>query len=186
MRHNKHRHQLGVKKEHRIALMANMASSLFIHGKINTTLAKAKALRPFAEKIITLAKKAEASENTAAAVHYRRQAIAKIRNPKAVQILFNERVSEFADRSGGYTRIYKLGRRVGDAAEVALIELIDASDEGYSKPKKSKKAKSKSAKPKAKAEEAVAEEAEVVEEVTVEAEAKSEKEEAPAAEETKK
>jgi large subunit ribosomal protein L17 len=162
MRHNKHRHQLGVKKEHRIALMANMASSLFIHGKINTTLAKAKALRPFAEKIITLAKKAEATENTAASVHYRRQAIAKLRNPKAVQILFNERVSEFMERQGGYTRIYKLGRRVGDAAEMALIELIEASDEGYTKPKKSKKAKKSPAKAKA-SEDTVEEAVETVE-----------------------
>lgn len=160
MRHNKHRHQLGVKKEHRIALMANMASSLIIHGRIKTTLAKAKALRPFVEKIITLSKKANSTDNAAAAVHYRRQALAKIRNKQAVSILFNEKASEFANRAGGYTRIYKVGTRIGDAAEMALIELIAADDEGYTKPTSKKTAKKK---PAAKKEEAVAEEV-VVEE----------------------
>lgn len=169
MRHKKHRHQLGVKKEHRIALMANLASSLIIHGRIKTTLAKAKALRPFVEKIITLAKKAESSDSPAAAVHYRRQALAKIRNKEALRILFNEKVGEFTNRSGGYTRIYKVGTRIGDAAEMGLIELIAADDEGYTKPKAKKAAKKKST-PKAEAEETVAEEtaveadAEVVEE----------------------
>lgn len=138
MRHNKHRHILGVKKEHRAALMANLASSLIIHGRIETTLAKAKALRPFVEKIITLAKKAKTSENRAAAVHYRRQAISKIRNKDAVSVLFNEKVDAFLERKGGYTRIYKLGHRIGDAAEIAIIELIAAEDEGYSKPKAKK------------------------------------------------
>ena len=140
MRHNKHRHILGVKKEHRAALMANLASSLIIHGRIETTLAKAKALRPFVEKIITLAKKAKTSENRAAAVHYRRQAISKIRNKDAVAVLFNEKVDAFLERKGGYSRIYKLGHRIGDAAEIAIIELIAADDEGYSKPKTKKQA----------------------------------------------
>lgn len=144
MRHKKHRHQLGVKKEHRIALMANLASSLIIHGRIKTTLAKAKALRPFVEKIITLAKKAEKSESPAAAVHYRRQALAKIRNKEALRILFNEKVGEFTNRSGGYTRIYKVGTRIGDAAEMGLIEFIAADDEGYTKPKAKKAVKKKS------------------------------------------
>ena len=76
MRHNKHRHVLGVKKQHRAALMANLASSLILHGRIKTTLAKAKATRPFVEKLITLAKKAKLAENQSAAVHYRRQAVA--------------------------------------------------------------------------------------------------------------
>lgn len=126
--------------------MANLASSLIIHGRIKTTLAKAKALRPFIEKIITLAKKAKASDNTAA-VHYRRQALSKIRNKEALKILFNEKVDEYMDRTGGYTRIYKIGPRIGDAAEMGLIELIAADDEGYSKPKR-KVAKKKSSKPK--------------------------------------
>ena len=71
MRHRKHRHQLGVKKEHRISLMANLAVALFVHGRIQTTLAKAKALRPFAEKLITLAKKAAQTEDNARKLHYR-------------------------------------------------------------------------------------------------------------------
>ncbi len=171
MRHNKHRHILGVKKEHRAALMANLASSLIIHGRIKTTLAKAKATRPFVEKIITLAKKAKTSENKAAAVHYRRQAIAKIRNKEAVSILFNEKVEEFLERQGGYTRIYKVGTRLGDAAEMGIIELIAGDDEGYTKPKKAKKASSK--KKAAPAQEAKAEEVEEeAEEVSEEADTK--------------
>jgi len=138
MRHNKHRHILGVKKEHRAALMANLASSLIIHGRIQTTLAKAKALRPFIEKIITLAKKAKISENKASAIHFRRQALSKIRNKDAVEVLFNEKVDAFLARKGGYTRIYKLIPRIGDAADMAIIEFIAADDEGYSKPKAKK------------------------------------------------
>ena len=162
MRHNQHRHTLGVKKEHRLALMANLASSLIIHGRIKTTLAKAKALRPFAEKLITLAKKAKASDSAATAVHYRRQALSRLRNKDALKILFNEKVDEFAERTGGYTRIYKLGPRVGDAAEMGLIELIAADDEGYSKPKR-KAAKKKSTKPKGESKAKVEEQEEVVE-----------------------
>ena len=173
MRHNKHRHILGVKTQHRAALMANLASSLIIHGRINTTLAKAKATRPFVEKLITLAKKAKLSESKATAVHYRRQALAQLRNKDAVAILFNEKVDQFLERQGGYSRIYKLIPRIGDAAEMAIIELIDADDEGYSKAKKTKKASSK----KAKKETVVEETTEVVAEAeTVEAEAAESKE----------
>lgn len=132
MRHLKHRHELGVKKAHRAALMANLACALIKEGRIQTTLAKAKALRPFIEKLITLAKRGTLAD--------RRLAASRIRNKEAVQILFNEKVSEFKDRPGGYTRIYKTGTRIGDAAEMALIELIPAADEGFGK-KKRKKAK---------------------------------------------
>jgi large subunit ribosomal protein L17 len=142
MRHLKHRHQLNVKKEHREAMMASLASALFTHGRIQTTLAKAKALRPYAEKVITYSKKAALSEDKAVKLHYRRLAIATIRDVDAVAKLFNERASEFVKRPGGYTRIYKLGARIGDAAEIAIIELIAASDEGYKKSaKKAKPAK---------------------------------------------
>lgn len=168
MRHNKHRHVLGVKKQHRAALMANLATSLIIHGRIQTTLAKAKATRPFVEKLITLAKKAKASESKTAAVHYRRQALSKLRSKEAVAILFNEKVDQFVERQGGYSRIYKLVPRVGDAANMAIIELIDADDEGYTKPKKGKKAGSKRVKA-----ESVKEEAS---EPVAEAEAKAEAE----------
>jgi large subunit ribosomal protein L17 len=131
MRHLKHKFQLGRKKEHRIALMSNLGAALLRHGKIQTTLPKAKALRPFVEKIITLAVKASASPERA--LHYRRQALSKIRDKEAVGILFNERASNFLERPGGYTRIYKLGTRIGDAAEMAVIQLIPAEDEGYPK-----------------------------------------------------
>lgn len=137
MRHSKHRYQLGVKKEHREALMANLAAALFIHSRIKTTLPKAKALRPFAEKIITLAKKAAQTDDRVKKLHYYRLALARVRNEDAVAILFNKRASEFAARNGGYTRIYKLAiPRIGDGAEQALIELIAADDEGYKKVKK--------------------------------------------------
>lgn len=138
MRHGNHRHQLGVKKAHRTALVANLAVALFTHGRIETTLAKARALRPFAEKIITLAKKAALSDNPAEKLHYRRLAVSRIRDPKTVALLFDTKVQEFVDRPGGYTRIYKLIPRRGDAASMALIDLIDASDEGYSSTRKKK------------------------------------------------
>lgn len=147
MRHNKHRHQMGVKKEHRASLMASLASALFRHDRIETTLGYAKALRPFAEKVITLAKKAAATEDTAKKLHYRRNALAKLRDVSAVHFLFVEKVSKFLNRQGGYTRIYKLVPRKGDAADMAIIELIEADDQGYKAVEK----------PAEKAEEAVAE-----------------------------
>ena len=132
MRHRKHKHQLGVKKEHRLALIANLAAALLNHGRIQTTLAKAKALRPFVEKVITLARKANGA-STERALYLRRLAIARVRDKSAVHLLFDKRVEEFLTRDGGYTRIYKVGTRVGDGAEMALIELIDKDDEGYRK-----------------------------------------------------
>ena len=128
MRHSKRRHVLGVSGPHRSAMMGNLAVALITHGRIETTLAKAKALRPFIEKVITLAKKAEKANDAARKLHFRRLAIARVRDKKAVAALFDERVSEFTNRAGGYTRIYKIGQRVGDAAEMALIELIDGND----------------------------------------------------------
>ena len=130
MRHLKHRHQLGVKKEHRQAIMASLSAALFRHDRIQTTLGYAKALRPFAEKIITLAKKAAATDDTAKKLHFRRLALAKVRDESAVHFLFADKVQKFLKRSGGYTRIYKLVPRVGDAANMAIIELIEADDEG--------------------------------------------------------
>jgi large subunit ribosomal protein L17 len=127
MRHNKHRAILGVKKEHRSALMANLASHLFLHGKIQTTLAKAKALRPFAEKVITMAKKAASSESVARKIHLRRLAIARVRDEVAVKKLFEDGVVPFMGRHGGYTRISKLMPRVGDAAPLAFIQYVDAT-----------------------------------------------------------
>jgi len=169
MRHRKHSNQLGVKKEHREALLANLSTALITHGKIKTTLKKAKALRPFVEKVITLAKKGS--------LHNRRLAISRVRDTGAVHELFEEKVEQFRERNGGYTRIYKLGTRRGDAAEMALIELIDADDEGYAKKSKPKAKSKKSAKP------AVAEEASVADEAAVEEEVPAAEEQAPAEEE---
>jgi len=166
MRHSKRRHSLGVSGPHLSAMMGNLAVALITHGRIQTTLTKAKALRPFIEKIITFAKKAEAANDTARKLHYRRLAISRVRDKKAVAKLFDERASEFTDRNGGYTRIYKVGQRIGDAAEMALIELIDGNDEGYSKKpakKATKKATNKAAKAEAEVTEAEVTEAEVTE-----------------------
>jgi len=154
MRHSKHKHLLGVKSAHRLSLMANMCCALIENGRIRTTLAKAKALRPSIEKIITLAKKAHISEDPAKKVHYRRLAIARLRNKKSVQKLFDELAEDFVNRTGGYTRIYKLAiPRLGDAADMAIVEFVKASDKGYGKRKGSGKKtdkKSKFSKPKQK------------------------------------
>ena len=143
MRHLKHHFQLSVKQEHRKSLMANLASQLFLHEKIKTTLIKAKALRPFAERIITLAKRAALAERPEQRLHCRRLAIARIRNEAAVKKLFDETVSQFLKREGGYTRIYKLMSRVGDGAPMALIQLVEAPSEKRRSTKKAKGAKSK-------------------------------------------
>ena len=152
MRHNKHHASLGVTREHRKAMLSNMGASLIRHGRIQTTLTKAKALRPFIEKVITKAKKAAAAPEKKDALHLRRMALKDIRDEGAVTLLFNEKAAQFAKRSGGYTRIYKLGaQRQSDAAEMALIEFVKADDPGYKK-SKGKKAKGKKAKaPKAEA-----------------------------------
>ncbi len=134
MRHNKHRASLGVTREHRAAMLSNMGASLIRHGRIQTTMTKAKALRPFIEKVITKAKKAAVQKEKSAALHLRRLALRDVRDQEAIDILFKEKHKEFAGRAGGYTRIYKLGpRRISDAAELALIELIKADDPGYKK-----------------------------------------------------
>ena len=144
MRHNKHHASLGVTREHRKAMLSNMGASLIRHGRIETTLTKAKALRPFIEKVITKAKNAAAATEKKDALHLRRMALKDIRDEGAVTLLFNEKAAQFAKRPGGYTRIYKLGpQRIGDAAEMALIEFVGAEDTGY---KKSKGAKKKGAK----------------------------------------
>jgi large subunit ribosomal protein L17 len=107
-------------------------------------LTKAKALRPFIEKVITKAKKAAAKTEKKDQIHLRRLALADVRNEDAVTKLFNETYKEFANRNGGYTRIYKLGQqRISDAAELALIEFVKADDVGYKKSKGRKPAKAK-------------------------------------------
>src|SRR5215212_7479075 len=149
MRHNKHHASLGVTREHRESMLSNLAASLLEHGRIQTTLTKAKALRPFVERVITKAKQAAAvpqqnGKTAARAIHLRRLALADVRNEDAITKLFNETYKEFVNRNGGYTRIYKLGaQRQSDAAELALIEFVKAEDTGYKKSKGKKSAKSK-------------------------------------------
>ena len=117
MRHGNKRNALGRTSEHRDALLRNMATSLFRHGRSETTTAKAQELRPFAEKLITLAKRGD--------LHARRQAGAEIQDKDVLHSLFAEIAPRFAERAGGYTRVLKTGFRQGDGAETALIELVD-------------------------------------------------------------
>ncbi len=117
MRHRVAHRKLGRTTEHRISLLRNLAASLFIHERIRTTLAKAKELRPFAERLITLSKKDS--------LHARRQALRIMVHKEAVTKLFRDLSARFADRPGGYTRILKLGPRRGDGAPMAYIELVD-------------------------------------------------------------
>ncbi|MFK8298518.1 50S ribosomal protein L17 [Capnocytophaga cynodegmi] len=117
MRHGNKINHLGRKTAHRKAMLANMACSLIEHKRINTTLAKAKALKLFIEPLVTKSK-----EDT---THNRRIAFSKLRNKYAVTELFKEVSVKVGDRPGGYTRIIKLGNRLGDNAEMALIELVD-------------------------------------------------------------
>src|SRR5258706_11854802 len=161
MRHNKHHASLGVTVEHRRAMLSNLAASLITHGRIKTTLTKAKALRPFIEKVITKAKQAAAKTDPKDALHLRRLAHSDVRDETALTLLFNEKHKEFTNRQGGYTRIYKLGQqRLGDAAELALIEFVKADDVGYKKSKGRKSAKAKKPRaPKAAASEAAPAEA---------------------------
>jgi large subunit ribosomal protein L17 len=149
MRHKKHHASLGVTREHREAMLSNLAAALIRHGRIQTTLTKARALRPFIEKVITKARRAAAApqengKTSPRAIHLRRLALADVRDEDAVTKLFNETCKEFANRNGGYTRIYKLGqRRISDAAELALIEFVKAEDAGYKKARGRKPARAK-------------------------------------------
>ena len=117
MRHHRAGRKLGRDSAHRKALYANLAGALFEHGRIKTTLAKAKEVRPIAEQLITLARRGD--------VHARRQALAYLRSQDVVHTLFSEVAPRFADRPGGYSRVVKLGPRQGDAAEMAYLELVD-------------------------------------------------------------
>lgn len=117
MRHGKKVNHLGRTSSHRKALMANMACSLIEHKRINTTLAKARELRKYIEPLITKGKKDE--------THSRRMVFSYLQNKDAVKALFGEIATKVGDRPGGYTRIIKLGNRLGDAAEMCMIELVD-------------------------------------------------------------
>lgn len=135
MRHGDKINNLGRTSSHRKALLSNMACSLIEHKRIFTTLAKAKALRLFVEPIITTSK----NDTT----HARRMAFADLKNKDAVSTLFKDIAVKVGDRKGGYTRIIKTGNRQGDAAEMALIELVDYNEiytngKGSAKPEKAK------------------------------------------------
>ena len=117
MRHAKAGKKLGRDSAHRKALYSNLTGALIEHGRIETTEAKAKAVKPFAEKMITLGKRGD--------LHARRQALAVLRSNDVVHHLFAEVAPRFTGRAGGYTRIVKLGQRQGDAAEMAYLEFVD-------------------------------------------------------------
>ena len=119
MRHLKRTAKLGRTGKHRNAMLANLVCSLIKHRRVTTTLAKAKAARPVAEKMVTLAKKGT--------IHHRRLAAARLHQEDAVKILFNEIGPAQKDRNGGYTRIVKLNQRRGDAARCAILEWVDLS-----------------------------------------------------------
>jgi large subunit ribosomal protein L17 len=117
MRHARAGKKLGRDSAHRKALYANLACSLIEHGRIKTTEAKAKAVKPFAEQMITLGRRGDLSA--------RRQAVSELRSKEVVRMLFDDVAPRFADRPGGYSRIVKLGPRQGDAAEMVYLELVD-------------------------------------------------------------
>lgn len=117
MRHGAAHRKLGRTSSHRTAMFANMAASLIKHEQIKTTLPKAKELRPFVEKLVTLAKKGD--------LHARRQAISQVRDVTQVGKLFDTLGSRYAERNGGYIRIMKAGYRHGDNAPMAVIEFVD-------------------------------------------------------------
>ena len=158
MRHGKKFNHLSRPAAHRKALLANLAKALILHKRINTTVAKAKALRKFVEPILTKAKQDD--------THSRRTVFAYFQDKTPVKELFNEVAPKIADRPGGYTRIIRLGNRLGDNAEMCMIELVDYNDllQKETKPEKTKtrrgrsKAKATTAEaPKPKQEAAVAE-----------------------------
>jgi large subunit ribosomal protein L17 len=135
MRHQKKTIKLGRTADHRRALLANQVCALIEHQRIKTTLAKAKAVRPLAERMVTLGK--------TGSIHARRRAMAVLRQKSVVKKLFDDIAQRSAERNGGYTRIVKLGARKGDSARMAFIEWVDAEHIAEEKPKKEKKAKRK-------------------------------------------
>jgi large subunit ribosomal protein L17 len=173
MRHGKKVMHLGRKTAHRKSMLANMACSLIEHKRINTTLTKAKALKQFIEPIVTKSK----SDTT----HNRRLAFSSLRDKTAVTELFREVAAKVGDRPGGYTRIIKLGNRLGDNADMAIIELVDFNELYTTEDKTKKKSRRRGGKSKSTAPATPPAEA-VVEEEKVEAPAASEEtEETPKA-----
>ena len=145
MRHQKNTRKLGRTSQHRDLMLANIVASLILHKRVKTTLAKAKAARPLAEKLVTLGK--------GGTLHDRRLAVAKIGQKDAVGKLFKEIAPGFKDRKGGYTRIVKLGPRQSDSAPVAFLEWVDYVVDAEAAPVEKTAKAAKSEKP-AKAEKA--------------------------------
>lgn len=131
MRHNKKFNHLGRTASHRGSMLSNMASSLILHKRITTTLAKAKALKKFVEPLITRSKVGDTNN--------RRVVFRYLQNKEAVKELFNVVAEKVGDRPGGYTRVIKLGNRQGDAAPIAFIELVDFDENMAKAPKAEKK-----------------------------------------------
>jgi large subunit ribosomal protein L17 len=131
MRHRKHTAKLGMKSQHRRSTLANMVCSLITHTRITTTIAKAKEARRYADKMVTLAKKGT--------LHHRRQALAFLRHKPSVTKLFADLGKQHGDRNGGYTRIVRIGQRLGDAAEMVILEWTGTAT-AASEPKPGKKA----------------------------------------------
>src|SRR5512136_1312412 len=125
MRHRVAGKKLSRTKEQRTALRRNLVTDLFRYGAIQTTQAKVEAVRGQAEKIITIAKRGIAAGDPVKAVNARRQVAAQLTDPQIVKKLFEEIAPKYAERPGGYTSVRKLGRRVGDAAPVAMLKLIE-------------------------------------------------------------
>ena len=138
MRHNKAINHLGRKSGHRKALLANMATSLILHKRIETTVAKAKALKMYVEPLITKSK-----DDT---THSRRTVFSYLKNKEAVTELFRTVAPKIADRPGGYTRVLKTGFRQGDGADMALIELVDFNEAALASAKPAKKTTRRSSK----------------------------------------
>ena len=135
MRHRVAHRKLSRTTEHRLSLLRNMAASLITHERIRTTVAKAKELRPFVEKLVTLGKRDS--------LHARRRALSILSSKTVVRRLFSDVSPRFSERPGGYTRILKLGPRQGDGAPMAFIEFVDYEFKGGAAPAPSAKAKSK-------------------------------------------
>ena len=173
MRHQKKTLKLGRTADHRKALLANQVCSLIVHRRIKTTLAKAKAVRPLAERMVTLGKNGS--------LHARRNALSILRQKDAVKKLFDDIAQKSTNRNGGYTRIVKLGQRKSDSAPMAFLEWVDAAQVTEEKSAEEKKARRKEAEPKPKEKEAKREEPKREEEPA----AKEEKPSAPAPEEAK-
>src|SRR5947209_17887518 len=140
MRHQKKTIKLGRTAEHRKALLANQVCSLIEHQRIKTTLAKAKAVRPLAERMVTLGK--------SGSIHARRTALATLRQKNVVKKLFDDIAPRSAERNAGYTRIVKVGKRRSDSAPLAVITRVNMAEVVEEKPREERKAKRKTAKPK--------------------------------------